>query len=432
MSKISHETRLTNELALLGGSPAVKTKPVPFWPKVLDEEIAAVTGLLKNNVLSIYDRSGIYEELEDRFAAYHGVKYALSHNSGTSAIHAAYFAAGLGPGDEILAPTYTFLATVTPILQTGATPVLCEMDPETLNIDPEDMLSRITPRTKAIVVTHMWGHPCEMNRIMQIAEAHGLIVIEDCSHAHGATYKRKKVGSIGHMGCFSLEGHKAIHAGEGGMLITSNREFYERAILLGHFGKRAKQEVQLPTYKRYVETGLGHKYRMHPLGAAIANVRLKYLDEQNEIRRQNMEWFSERIADIPGIAPPVVREHVSMGGWYGYKPLYRQEELEGLPIKRYIEALRAEGAPAKRPGSKPLHLLPLFQDYPQSLTSMGSLWNGMEFSPGVQYKKGDFPVAERQYEALLSLPVFAEPAIDLLEEFAQALEKVAMNYKSLF
>ncbi len=431
MNRSDKKTTLSNELALLGGTPIVKKREVPVWPKVSDEEITAVTKLLKRNVLSIYDRSGIYEEFEDNFAAYHNIKYALSHNSGTSALHAAYFAAGLGPGDEILTPTYTFLATATPIVQTGATPVFCEMDPETLNIDPEDALSRITSKTKAIVVTHMWGHPCEMDRIMEIANDHGLIVIEDCSHAHGATYKGQKVGTIGHIGCFSLEGHKAIHAGEGGMLITNQREFYERAILLGHFGKRAKQEVQLPEYKRYIETGFGHKYRIHPLGAAIANTRLKYVDRQNEIRKQNMEWFSKRIKNISGITPPVVREQATMGGWYGYKPLYKKEELGGLPIGRYIEVLRAEGVPIKKPGSKPLHLLPLFQDYPHNMSRMGGLWKGMPISSKIQYKKGDFPIAERQYNALLSLPVFAEPAFELLEDFALALEKVAIYYKTL-
>lgn len=422
---------MSEKLAILGGAPAVKTKNFPVWPKVSEEEIEAVVRLLRHNTLSIYDRSGIYEEFENNFARYHNVKYALAHNSGTSALHAAFFAAGVGPGDEVLAPTYTFLATVTPILQTGAFPVLCEMDPETLTIDPEDAAARITPNTRAIVVTHMWGHPCEMDRLMEIAASNKLILIEDCSHAHGATYKGRKVGTIGHIGCFSLEGHKAVHAGEGGMLITNEQGFYERAILLGHFGQRAKQEVKLEPYRRYVETGFGHKYRIHPVGAAIANARLKHLDEQNEIRSRNMNWFSRRIAEIPGIKPPIIKDYVTCGGWYGYKPVYQTTELEGLPLDRYIEALGAEGVPIKKPGSKPLHLLPLLQDYPHRLKAIGSIWKSADSPPPYFYKPGNFPVAERIYEKLLSLPVFAEPAESLLEEFALAMEKVAKNFALL-
>jgi len=422
---------MNDKLALFGGIPVVKTQKIPTWPDVGLEEIEAVKELLQHNILSIYDRSGIYEEFETNFAQYHGVKYALSHNSGTSSLHAAFFAAGVGPGDEVLAPTYTFLATATPIFQLGATPILCEMDPETLTIDPEDTAARVTSKTKAIVVTHMWGHPCEMGQLMEIARTHNLILIEDCSHAHGATYKGRKVGTIGHMGCFSLEGHKAICAGEGGMLITNEQEFYERAILLGHFGKRAKQEVTLQPYRRYVETGFGHKYRIHPLGAAIANIALKYLDQKNEIRRHNMNWFSQRISGIPGIVPPITRSHSTRGGWYGYKPFYKPEDLGNLSISRYIEALDAEGVPIKKPGSKPLHLLPLFQDPPSKLTQLGSFWRSFASCASPGYKQGDFPISEGIYSRLLSLPVFAQPALPLLEEFAIALEKVAENFKKL-
>jgi dTDP-4-amino-4,6-dideoxygalactose transaminase len=416
---------MQEKLAIQGGTPTVRDMEIPVWPQVSRREIAAVIQLLENNTLSIYDRSGIYAEFEDNFAAYHGTSYALSHNSGTSALHAAFYAAGIGPGDEILAPTYTFLATVTPILQTGATPVLCEMDSETMNIDPQDVRTRVTTNTKAIVITHMWGHPCEMDDLIETAETYNLVLIEDCSHGHGAMYKGRKVGTFGHIGCFSLEGHKAVHAGEGGMLITNNREYYERAILLGHFGKRAKQEVSLEPYRRYVETGLGYKYRMHPLGAAIANERLKILDQQNAVRRENMRWFSERISEIPGIAPPTTRTYCTRGGWYGYKPMYRADELDNLPIDLYVETLRAEGVPVKKPGSKPLHLLPLFQDYSENLRCLGSHFRNINPAKPISYRQGDFPIAEHCYERLLSLPVFAEPAKPLLEIFARAMEKIS-------
>ena len=418
---------MTATIEPFGGTPLISPDEIPTWPCVSEAEIEAVVHLLRSNTLSIYDRSGIYREFEDKFARYHAVEFALTHNSGTSALHAAFFAAGIGPGDEVLAPTYTFLATVTPILQLGATPVLCEMDPETLTIDPADIATKVTPRSRAIVVTHMWGHPCEMDQIRAIADAHELILIEDCSHAHGATYRGRKVGALADLGCFSLEGHKAVHAGEGGMLLTNCREFYERALMLGHFGKRIKQEITLQPYRRYVETGLGHKYRMHPVGAAIANARLARLDSDNAQRRENMEWFSARIAKIPGIIPPVTRSHCTRGGWYGYKLSYDGRALGDLPMAEYIRVLQAQGVPIKRPGSTPLHLLPLFQDAPEKLQALGANWRSLQDTRPRPYQRGDFPVAEERYAQLLSMPTFAVPAQALLEKCAKVMEWVAKH-----
>ena len=419
-------------LAIAGGEPAIKGVEFPQWPSVSLQEIQAVVDLLKKNTLSIYDRSGIYEIFENNFAKYHGVKYALSHNSGTSALHAAFFATGIGPGDEVLAPTYTFLATVMPIFQTGASPVLCEMNPDTLCIDVNDIERKITKRSKAIVITHMWGHPCEMDTIVKLTQKYNLFLIEDCSHGHGATYNGKKVGTFGDIGCFSLEGHKAVHAGEGGMFITDNRHFYERAVMLGHFGKRAKQDVKTIAEKEYIETGLGHKYRMHPCGATIANERLKKLDNENAIRKENMDWFSDRIWNIPGIRPPVTLGNCTRGGWYGYKPIYIKEELKNLPLVDFINALRAEGVPAKTPGSKPLHLLPLFQKSSKELAAIGSNYRIYDSQNIFTYKEGDFPIAEEQYGKLLSFPVFAVEAQKLLELFAIAIEKVVQNIDQVF
>ncbi len=413
--------------AILGGPPAVTIPYTPDWPKIGDEEIAAVVELMHKRQLSIYDRSGVIAELEDAFAAYHDVRYALTHNSGTSALHAAFFAAGIGPGDEVIAPTYTFLATVVPILQCNGIPVLCEMDPETLTIDPESIRQSITPQTRAIVVTHIWGHLAEMDDICAIARLHDLVVIEDCSHAHGATYRGRKAGTIGDIGVFSLEGHKPIVAGEGGMLITNNQDYYERAVLLGHFGDRAKQCVELPHNRRFVDTGFGHKYRMHPLGAAICNVQLRHLDEWNEMRRENLDYLSEQLREVPGIIPPVTRPHTTRGGFYGYKPVYDKDALDGLPIDLYIEALRAEGVQVKRPDSPPLHLLPLFQDLPDRLYHHSCPWECPHAKRKVTYKPGDFPVAESIFEKLLSLPTFTDPARDIIDKYIVAFEKVATH-----
>ena len=420
-------TSIHDELAILGGPKAVTLSRSTDWPKVSEREIEAVVALMRQRILSIYDRSGVIAEFEDAFAEYHGVRYALTHNAGTSALHAAFFAAGVGPGDEVIAPTYTFLSTVVPIFQCNANPVLCDLDPEILTISPESIQARITTRTRAIVVTHIWGHPADMDAILALARHHRLPVIEDCSHAHGATYRGRRVGTIGDIGVFSLEGHKPIVAGEGGMLITNNQDYYERAVLLGHFGDRAKECVLLPHNRTFVDTGLGHKYRMHPLAAAIANAQLPHLDECNEMRRRNMEHLSLGLRGIPGIRPPVTQSYATRGGWYGYKTVYEAHELSGLSLDTYLQALTAEGVPVRRPGSPPLHLLPLFQLSGEDGIRFRLPWAFSGMPPRTPNWCGELPNAERMYAKLLSLPTFTDPAEDILDQYALAFAKVAAH-----
>jgi dTDP-4-amino-4,6-dideoxygalactose transaminase len=415
-------------LALHGGPPAVTTEWSRDWPYVGDEEITAVTDLLKRRILSIYDRSGIIAEFEDAFAAYHGVRYAVSHNSGTSALHAAYFGIGLGPGDEVVVPTYTFLATVTPLLQVGATPVFADLDPVTLTVSPESVRGRLTERTRAIVVTHMWGHPADLTALLAIADQAGVPLVEDCSHAHGATVDGRKVGTFGTVACFSLEGHKAVAAGEGGVLLTGSREVYERALMLGHFGRRVKDEITRDELRPFVETGFGHKYRMHPLAAAIALTQLRRLDQRNEQRRRNLDLLSTLLEPVPGVRPPVTLPGRTRGGWYGYKATYLPEQLAGLPMARYLDALRAEGVQVKRPGSPPLHRLPLFR-LPR--TKAAELGLPVPAGPGAVAVTPDCPVADEVYPTLLSLPTFSGPCEPVVRQYADAFAKVAAHHRDL-
>ncbi|MGH3401180.1 MAG: DegT/DnrJ/EryC1/StrS family aminotransferase [Streptosporangiaceae bacterium] len=300
-----------SELAINGGPRAVTIEWERDWPLIGTEEIDAVADLMNRRVLSIYDRSGIIAEFEDSFADYHALgserPYVVAHSSGTSSLHAAYFGLGLMPGDEVIVPTYTFLATVVPLMNCGALPVFADMDPETLNADPVAVAKLITPRTRAIVVTHMWGHPADMHEFCRLGQRFGLPIVEDCSHAHGATIDGRKVGTFGTVACFSLEGHKPIVAGEGGALLTWSREIYERVLMLGHFGKRVKQEVSAPELLPFVQTGFGHKYRMHPLAAAIANQQVRRLDARNEQRCRNLQLLADLLGDVPGVTPPKAR-----------------------------------------------------------------------------------------------------------------------------
>ena len=424
------------KLAVMGGKSVVTNKHPHFvWPLIETEEREAVIRQLATGEISINDRTGIIKELENDFAKYHGVEYALSVNNGTSALYSAYFACNIHEGDEVIVPAYTFMATVTPLLHLNAVPVLCDGQSDTGNILPSEVLKKITPRTKAIVVTHMWGHPCEMDEIVKIAKEHKLYLIEDCSHAHGATYKGKKVGTFGDVSCFSLQGKKIIYAGEGGILITNNREIYERAILLGHYRKRTYEEVDIPFFKSFSKTGYGLKFRMHPLAAALAKVGLEKLDSRIKQRTANLDYLSELLAEIPGIEPPVTYDYVTRGAYYGYKPLFKQNEI-GISYKTYMWALQAEGVEVHTPGSPPLNRYQLFQNYTNS--NVGKKWlgewplrNGFATSEK-RYKVGDFPNVEDYYSKILSLPTFTnEGDKEIIELYAKAFRKVYENREVL-
>lgn len=423
---------MASELAILGGPSAVVQQPDLRWPRLSEEEIQAAVDLLRKGEVSYYGREGLLKEFEDNFCRYHNMPYALACNSGTATLHSAFFGLEIGPGDEVLAPSYTFLATVTPILQCNAVPVLCDAEPDTGNIDPADIRRKLTARTRAVVVTHMWGHPCEMDVIMEIAKQYRLHVIEDCSHAHGATYKGRLVGTIGDVGCFSLQAKKIITGGTGGILITRSQRVYERATLLGHFRVRSQQCVTSPDYHRFHDTGFGHNYRMHPVAAAIVNVQLKDLPRRIEGRRQNMTHLSRLLSDIPGIVPPVTRSHVTRGAWYGYKPFYNPKDMYDIPKAVYIRTLQAEGVSIKEPGSKPLHLSPLFQEGCHKLFNYGCPTRCPYGDQTLRlYRQGQLPVAESFHERTLSLPVFTERSFPLIEAYAAAFQKVAHHAAKL-
>jgi perosamine synthetase len=412
--------------AILGGKPAVSIPPPHFsWPIISAQDVKAVVKQLKSGQISIFGREGIIEEFEDRFKKYHQRKYAILTNSGTSALHSAFFGCGLGPGDEVIAPTYTFLATVTPIFHCNAVPVLCDAEPETGNIDPEDIEKKITPQTKAIVVTHIWGHPVELDKIFRIAKRYKLFLIEDCSHSHGATYRGRKVGTFGDVACFSFQGNKMLTAGEGGILITNNQEIYERATLLGHYRQRSEQCVKSKFYRQFVKTGYGLKYRIHPLAAALVNSQFDHLNRWIKSRQKNLNYLSRRLRSIPGIVPPVTRPYITRGAFYGYKPHYRPEEVGGLSIENYVKALQAEGLEIHLPGSKPLHLLPFFQTLDDRMYGCGCPRQCLLVRQKKVYRAGDFPRAERFYQNSLSLPTFTQPSRKIIDQYLKGFRKVA-------
>ena len=268
-------------LALLGGARAVQAvqadDAIFRWPIVTDEDEQAVLEVLRRGAMSGTD---VTKQFEQEFAAWQGRTYALGCNNGTSALHCAMFGRGIGVGDEIICPSIAYWASALQVFALGGTVVFAEVDPDTLCIDPADIEHRIGERTKAIMVVHYLGHPADMDPILRIAQRYRLKVIEDVSHAHGARYQERMVGSFGDVAAMSLMSGKSLAVGEAGMLVTDDRAIYERAIAFGHY-ERYDDAIQDPDLRAYRRLPLGgYKYRMHQLSSAVGRVQLRHYDER--------------------------------------------------------------------------------------------------------------------------------------------------------
>ena len=414
---------MSSVLALLGGEPALRTRDAHFiWPAVDDQLRRAVLAQLDESV-SIYDRSGVIERLEDRLSGYHGGGRVLLTCTGTAALHSLFAAAEL-TGHEVICPAYTFFATVSPLFSVGAIPVLAECR-EDGNIDPADVERRITSKTKAIVVTHMWGLPCDMAPLAEMAQRKGLLLLEDGSHAHGATCHGRVVGTLGDAAAFSMQGQKTLTGGEGGFLLTEDDEIFYRSLLFGQYNNRCKNEIPRdhPLFK-YAVTGMGLKLRIHPIAAAIAEYGLLRLDEVLAGRRKTAARMSSALSGLPGIEVPSVPDGVCPS-WYGYMLRYRSEQLGGLSRERFHQAVVAEGCTEfDMPGStRPLNLHPLFQ-VPEGLFP--------GYAGLVKYRPGDFPAAERYHATSFKLPVWHRPDDEEISDlYVNAIRKVVEHHRDL-
>ncbi|SRR5216683_54689 len=415
-------------LALLGGEKAVRGDHVlQKWPLITPADRQAVISTLDRGEVAYYGRDGWVRELEDRFARYHDIEFALAVDSGTQALHSAFFGLGFGPGDEVLVPTYTFVTTVTPLLQLGATPCLCDCDPETGNILPAEVERKVNDRTRGVVVTHMWGHPCEMDELTALARARGLRLVEDCSHAHGARYRGRVVGTFGDAACFSLQAKKIVTGGTGGVMITGDQECYERAVLLGHYRKRSSDSVVSETYKDFADTGLGLNYRMHPLAAALAASQFGRLDEIINARTGRLSYLSRCLAEVHGVTPPITRDYVSRGAFYGYKPFFAEAECVGVPKRLYVEALRAEGVSVEMPGTTPIHRSALYTDMSAGLFHYGTRRCNKSgdrrlLSGGTEGEH--FPNCESFLSRVLDHTTFTHEPFALIDQYVEAFSKV--------
>lgn len=424
--------KVSSELAILGGKPILNTDYPHFvWPIVGEDEINAVVNQLKASPLSYYRSDGIIEEFEKTFASYHNVSFAISTCSGTAAIHAAFFCLNLPVGSEVIAPAYTHLSTIFPMLHVGLIPILCDIEEETGNIDVELIESKISKDTKAIIVTHQYGHICDMDRINGIAKKHSLFVIEDCSHAHGATFHHKLAGTFGDIACFSLQSHKSVWGGEGGVMITNRPELADRASLFAHF--RQTRPYTAPEHALLVESGYGLKNRLHPLAATLAQIQFKKLPLTIKRRAENYNYFLKSVEGIKGIRCLIDRKGVSRGGFFRFVFKYLSEELEGLPIEIYLEALQAEGVSSVVPGAlaKPINHFNFFHHNESGFYPMFFQSFFEEKSNKLIYQIGDFPKAEYFSANTLQFPAFTLPSKHIIKKYAQAMYKIQINIDKL-
>jgi len=335
------------KLAILGGEPVFKKEDVPIerlfkWPIITEEDENAAMEVIRQNKFSGTD---ITEKFEREFADYLGTEYAIAYCNGTMSLSAAMFAIGLGEGDEIICPTKTYWGSVSQAINFGASAVFCNIN-EMLSIDPDDIERCITKKTKAIVVVHYLGYPCDMDKIMDIAKKHNLKVIEDVSHAQGGLYKGKRLGTFGDVGAMSLMSGKSFAAGELGILVTSDREVYERAMAFGHYDRNNEKYItETDNLKDYFHIALGGaKGRANQVCTAMARVQLKYYDERCAEIRKAMNYFWDLLEGLPGIRAIRVDESTgsNMAGWYAANGAYKPEELHGLPVDKFAKAVSAE------------------------------------------------------------------------------------------
>jgi len=419
----------SKKLALLGG-PRTLTLPMPKWPYIDEQDIAAVVKQLVTGPLSILGREGVVAEFEDAFASYVGSKHALSFSSGTATLHAAVFAAGVGPGDEVLTTSNTWVSAINAIMHGNGIPIFCDVVPDGFSIDPDEIRKKAGARSKAVIVTHLYGIPSEMEEILEAAKDKNLIVIEDSSHCSGATYKGKKVGTIGDIGCFSLQGFKSIVAGEGGVLVTDNRYLYERAMLPGHHHVRLQQELTHDDLKRYATCGMYWKYRAAPLAMALVKVQLKRLDEWNRNRRENFAYLKKKIRDINFLVQPKIPSKSELG-FFGSALIYDEKAAKGVSREAFIQAVRAEGVPLDT-GYKPWYLEPIFQD--EFFYGRGCPWSCPYADRHLKFKAGDLPNTEQMAGKQLLLPFTTSliaPSRELLDQISEAFHKVAENLDQL-
>ncbi len=396
---------MDEKLAIHGGRPIRDPSHLfPQWPEHGVPEIERVQAVVSSGVWGAVGGPQVVE-LSERFAAMHEVAFALPVSSGTAALWLCLKALEIGPGDEVIVPAYTFIATASVVCEIGAIPVFVDIEGNGLGLDPLEVAYALTDRTRAVIPVHMAGIPANVAAIKRIAEDRGIPVIEDAAQAHGASLNGHPVGSIGDMGAFSFQSSKNLTAGEGGMITTNDPMRYERLWSLHNCGRLPAQ----PWYEHY---HLGENWRMTELQAALLLAQMERWRDQHERRQHNAEYLRRRLAEIPGVGVLDIPTSVTASAWH-LLPFRVEISPSHRDLARVAQALQAEGLPITVGYPVPLYRQPVFKHYPWEIkTRLGS---------------GQLPRSERACEQLLWIPQYVllagrEDMDDLVRGVVKVLE----------
>src|SRR6266852_3808601 len=397
-------------LALLGGEKA-KSKPFPIWPHYDEAEERALKQVLESRIW--WRTPGTKTvEFERAFAKFHGARHGIAVTNGTAALEVTMAGLGIGAGDEVILPDFTFVATASAVLFANALPVLVDVDQDTYCIDPNLLEAAITPRTKAIIAVHMGGHPADLDRLQQIATARGLALIEDSAHAHATEWRGRRIGTFGTAGTFSFQSSKLITAGEGGIIIT-NDDAVERLARSVHDCGRMPGEW---FYSHFI---YGSNYRLSEWQGAVLSVQLTRLDAQTAHRHKNARLLDRLLGEIEGITPQKLDAGCTRNGQYAYIVHVDRDAFAGISTERFIAAMNAEGI-SNQASYPPLHDLDVFKsgEYRKKLT-------GRQAEEANGFLKRDFL---QTYRAAWETVWIPQPALlgdeQDMHEIATALKKI--------
>ena len=376
-------------------------------PSVGEEEIEAVAEVLRSGR---YVQGPKVKEFEERFADYIGTRYAVATNSGTAALHISLAAAGVGTGDDVIVPALTFFSTATSVIHNNAIPIFADIDRETYCLDAGDMEKRITEKTRAVIPVHFYGHPAEMDSVMEIAQVHNLLVIEDAAQAHGAEYKGQKIGSLGNIGCFSFYATKNMTTGEGGMITTNDADIAEKARIIRNHGMTSHDD----------HTALGYNYRMNEISAAIGLVQLSKLDKLNEIRTKNSMYLLNELRGVGWLNLPKIKPYVKHA--FFWCPVRVDEGKLGMKTKDLMAKLRERGVEVRHRYVAPLYKQPMLlkqNAYPKKCP-----FSCPFYGRKTDYSQLNCPNAEKIAGKIIGLPNHPNLTQKQLDEVISVIESI--------
>ena len=342
--------RSAGALAILGGTP-VRSAPFPDWPKIADNDEKSWDAVLRSKKWCRLGVNPSYAtRFEETFKTMNDAAYCVATASGTTALFTALNALDVGPGDEVLVPPYTFVATVNVVQLQHALPIFVDTDRETFQIDANKVEGAITPQTKCILPVHLGGSPANMDKILEVARKHHLPVLEDACQAHLAEWRHQKVGTVGELGCFSFQASKNLNCGEGGAILSNNKELIERCMSFQNGGR----EVTPAGYKDTTYVIPGSNHRVTEFQGALLLTQASRLETQSRTRTENATYLTKLLSEIPGIAPARMYDGCTRNAYHIYMLRYDESHFGGLPRNRFLKALAAEGIPCSE-GYTPLN-----------------------------------------------------------------------------